>query len=411
MVLFKQVQAVVLSLALTTTAFVMPADAASMAGPAEPQTQQSSQIVPATASSAPSAEELKQLVAPIALYPDPLVGQVLAGSTYPTEIVDADRWVQQNSNLKGDQLVAAINKQPWDPSIKALSQFPSVLDNMSKNLSWTSALGDVYFNDPDSVMEAIQALRKDAEAAGNLKSTPQQTVTNTDTQTIVIQPADPQVVYVPDYSPAEVYGAPIAAYPGYSGWDVAAASAISFGTGLFVGAAFGEPWGWGAWGTNWHGGTVVYNRNNYISHSNTFVNRNTRYNQVNRGTNVADLNRNAADRNLANQANRSPSQFNRPADRPDAFNQNRQISPSALSEANRMTRENEGFAASRGFGSANRESLGSRSGTFGGFGQGGSAQLNGMRGNSSFSGGGGFHGGGFGGGGFGGGGFRGGGRR
>src|SRR5262245_32448079 len=142
MVLFKQVQAVVLSLALT--AFLMPAGTASIASAAEPQTQQRMQM-PA-ASSAPAAEELKQLVAPIALYPDSLVGQVLAGSTYPTEIVEADRWVQQNKNLKGDQLVAAINKQSWDPSVKALSQFPSVLDNMSKNLAWTSALGDAYIN-------------------------------------------------------------------------------------------------------------------------------------------------------------------------------------------------------------------------------------------------------------------------
>jgi Protein of unknown function (DUF3300) len=400
MVLFKQVQAVVLSLVLTT-AFGMPA------GAAEPQTQYSSQTMPATASSAPSAEELKQLVAPIALYPDPLIGQVLAGSTYPGEIVEADRWVQQNKNLKGDQLVAAIDKQSWDPSIKALSQFPSVLDNMSKNLSWTSALGDSYFNDPESVMNAIQALRKDAETAGNLKSTPQQTVSNTDSQTIVIEPADPQVVYVPEYSPAEVYGVPMAAYPGYSGWDVAAASAISFGTGLFVGAAFGQPWGWGAWGTNWHGGNVVYNRNNYISRSNTFVNRNTRYNQAN----VANVNRNTVNRNQANQANRSANQFNRPADRSNpAFNQNRQINPSALSEANRMTRENQGLSSSRGFGDANRESVGSRSGAFGGFSQGGSAHMNSMRGNSSFSGGGGgFRGGGGGGFGGGGGGFRGGG--
>jgi len=128
-------------------------------------------------SSAPSQQDLEQLVAPIALYPDALVAQILAGSTYPTQIVEADRWLHQNSNLKGDQLLAAVDKQPWDPSVKALTQFPSVLDNMSQNLSWTSSLGDAYFNVPQDVMNAVQSMRAKAQAAGNLKSTPQQTVT------------------------------------------------------------------------------------------------------------------------------------------------------------------------------------------------------------------------------------------
>src|SRR5262249_53619922 len=146
-------------------------------------------------------------------------------------------------------------KQPWDPSIKALTQFPSVLQKMSENLSWTSSLGDAYFNDPEGVMSAIQTLRRDASNAGTLQSTQEQTVT-TQGQNVVIEPANPDVVYVPHYSPA-VFGTPVESYPGYSGWGTAAASAISFGVGTAIGAAAGG-WGWGHWGMNWGGGSVTY---------------------------------------------------------------------------------------------------------------------------------------------------------
>src|SRR5262249_2729438 len=160
------------------------------------------------------------------------------------------------------------------PAVKALSQFPSVVSNMNQNLSWTSSLGDAYFNDAKGVMNAIQTLRHDAQIAGNLRSNPQQTVT-TQGQDIVIQPSNPQVVYVPEYS-SSVYGVPMDPFPGYSGWGAAAASAISFGTGVALGAAY-HPWGWGSWGANWHGGSATFNRNTYVSHSNTFVNRNTAF--------------------------------------------------------------------------------------------------------------------------------------
>src|SRR5882757_3816599 len=189
--------------------------------------------VPALAapqSTGPS-DRLEQLVAPIALYPDALVAQILAGATYPTQIVEADRWLKQNSKLQGEQLATAVDSQPWDESVKALTQFPSVLDNMSTNLSWTSALGDAYFNDQQSVTETVQKLRRQAKDAGNLKSTNEQTVT-TQAQTIVIQPANPQIVYVPVYNPTIVYGAPIVVYPGYSSPNLAAAAIISFGIGM-----------------------------------------------------------------------------------------------------------------------------------------------------------------------------------
>jgi hypothetical protein len=153
-------------------------------------------------------EQLQQLVAPIALYPDSLVAQILAASTFPEQVVEADRWVQAHPDLKGDALGKAVDQQPWDPSVKALTAFPSVLGNMDKNLSWTSSLGDAYYNQQQDVMDAVQVMRQRAEQAGNLKTTPQQTVT-TQGSTISIEPANPDVVYVPAYDPWLVYGGPI----------------------------------------------------------------------------------------------------------------------------------------------------------------------------------------------------------
>src|SRR6201984_910646 len=159
-------------------------------------------------------EQLQQLVAPIALYPDSLVAQILAASTFPEQVVEADRWVQARTDLKGDALAQAVDQQPWDPSVKALSAFPSVLGNMDKNLSWTSSLGDAYYNQQQDVMDAVQVMRQRAQEAGNLETTEQQTVTTQDSS-IVIAPASPEIVYVPAYDPWVVYGGPIAAWPGW----------------------------------------------------------------------------------------------------------------------------------------------------------------------------------------------------
>ncbi len=134
------------------------------------------EVEPGPPPGAATADELEQLVSPIALYPDPLVAQILAGSTYPMQVVEADRWLKQNPNLTGDALAQQVNQQPWDPSIKSLTQFPSVLDTMNTSLSWTSSLGEAYYNQPADVMNAIQVMRNRALAAGTLKSTPQQTV-------------------------------------------------------------------------------------------------------------------------------------------------------------------------------------------------------------------------------------------
>lgn len=212
--------------------------------------------VPATQ----SAEQIQALVAPIALYPDALVAQLLSGSTFPDQVALAQNWLQQHKDLTGQKLMKEVDKEPWDPSVKALTQFPSVLDNMAKNLAWTSELGEIYHYQPKDVMQAVQVLRTKAKAAGALKSNPQITVVQ-QTDTIVIQPANPQIVYVPQYNPTVIYGTPYQV-PGYSASEVAAASALSFGAGIAVGALMSSggccAWGWSSWSCGWHGGAVVY---------------------------------------------------------------------------------------------------------------------------------------------------------
>src|SRR6202049_1677259 len=218
-----------------------------------------------------SAQELQQLVAPIALYPDALVAQILAAATYPTQIVEADRWMQRHSNLKGQELAKEVDKQDWDPSVKALAQFPSVLENMDKNLSWTSSLGEAYVNDPQDVTGAVQVMRQEAQKAGHLNSTQQERVT-TQGQTIIVEPADPQVVYVPAYDPWLVYGGPIVAYPGWYPepgifWG---GVGLSFGVGFGIGYFGGFGWGWGHWGYDWHDRRAFFDHHAFESRSRDF---------------------------------------------------------------------------------------------------------------------------------------------
>jgi hypothetical protein len=217
-----------------------------------------------------SAEQIQSLVAPIALYPDALVAQVLSAATFPDQVVLAENWQLENKGLTGQALATQVDQQPWDPSVKALTQFPSVLDNMAKNISWTSQLGEVYHYQPKDVMAAVQVLRAKAKAEGNLKSGSQMTVVQQAPDTIVIQPTNPQVVYVPQFNPTVVYGTTYVV-PGYtvvSGYPaggVAAASVLSFGAGIAVGAlmAGGSSWGWSSWNVNWHGGYVGYGAHPY----------------------------------------------------------------------------------------------------------------------------------------------------
>jgi hypothetical protein len=218
-----------------------------------------------------SREELDRLVAPIALYPDELVAQVLAAATYPAEVVEAERWMQAHPELKGDALAKAADTQPWDNSVKALVQFPPVLAMMDQNLSWTSSLGEAYTSDSQAVMGAVQQMRAQARRAGNLQSTPQQNVTD-EGQTIVIEPAEPDIVYVPEYDPWLVYGEPLAFYPGWVAFPglFFDGPGVYFGLGIGIGLFGGYGWGWHHWGADWHGHGIVYNHSPYVSHSPTF---------------------------------------------------------------------------------------------------------------------------------------------
>jgi len=357
-----------------------------------PPGQTSDQGTAAPAYTPQTPAQLQQLVAPIALYPDSLVAQVLAASTFPAQIVEADRWVQANTNLTGDALAQAVDQQSWDPSVKALTAFPSVLGNMDKNLSWTSSLGDAYYNQQQDVLDAVQVMRQKAQSAGNLKTTDQQTV-QSQGSTIIIQPANPQVVYVPAYNPWIVYGGPIAPWPywyNYPGiWF--GGPYLSFGVGFGIGFYGGYGWGWNRWGTNWNNHVVVYNHNTYYSHSNTFYNRNNYYrnggargvaNNVNRGiTNDGrgDLGHNGA-------GEQRGGVYNRPGATTRPFNGDSQAARgfnSSHPETNTSQRGNSGMHSS----------------AFSGYDHGGESRSYSSRGSQSFGGGGGSRGGGGGGGG------------
>jgi hypothetical protein len=242
----------------------------------QPNTQSPAPVEPVPAAvPQQSTQELDQLVAPIALYPDALVAQILAAATYPTEIVEADRWLQQHPDLKGDALAKAVDAQSWDPGVKALTQFPGLLGMMDKNLSWSSALGEAYVNGQQNVLDAVQVMRRRAQQAGNLKSTQQESVT-TQGNTIVVEPANPQVVYVPEYDPWVVYGDPLAFYPGWIGvpgffFD---GPGIGFGLGIGIGLFGDFGWGWHSWGTDWRGHGLIHDHHAYISHSRAFGNHN-----------------------------------------------------------------------------------------------------------------------------------------
>ena len=247
--------------------------------PSAPTPQAPAPQAPAPQPAAPpytqqTPDQLGQLVAPIALYPDSLVAQVLAASTFPEQVVEADRWVQAHPDLKGDALGQAVDQQSWDPSVKALAAFPTVLGNMDKNLSWTSSLGDAYYNQQADVMDAVQVMRRRAQAAGDLKTTAQQNVTTQDS-TITVEPVNPEIVYVPAYDPWLVYGDPILAWPGWYPYPGIWFDGphLSFGVGFGIGWYGGFGWGWNNWGFDWHHRYAVYGHGRYYSRSNTFYNR------------------------------------------------------------------------------------------------------------------------------------------
>jgi hypothetical protein len=225
-------------------------------------------------------DQLDSLVAPIALYPDPMLAQVLAASTYPLEIIQLQQWLEKNKNLKDKALADAVAKQPWDASVQALASLPDVVNRLANDIQWTTDLGNAFLAQQSDVMDAVQRMRKKAQDKGNLKPNEQQKVETRIIEskpTIIIEQANPQVVYVPSYDPVIVYGPPVYPYPpiyypplGY----YAAGVAISFGVGVIMGAFWSGGWGWGCgWGGN---NDITINRNNNF-------NRNTNVGGGNRG--------------------------------------------------------------------------------------------------------------------------------
>jgi uncharacterized membrane protein YgcG len=351
----KQALALILSAALLFAALPLSVSATQDTQlPAQVQPQPSAQSGqpqgPPYAQKSP--EELQRLVAPIALYPDSLVAQILAASTFPEEVVEADRFVQDHPDLKGEALGQAFDQQTWDPSVKALAAFPSVLGNMDKNLSWTSSLGDAYYNQEQDVMDAVQVMRKKAESAGSLKTTSQQSVSVDGYGDVDIVPVDPEIVYVPAYDPWLVYGYPVVAWPGwypYPGIWYEGPS-LYFGAGFGIGFFGGFGWGWPHWGFDWHNHFVAFDHAHYYSHSVVFYNRDAFYRGGDRG---------------------GAHVFNRPG-----------VGARPFEGDQRAAR---GFAAPRG-------ESGTRSGAFSHYDHGGESRSYSSRGASSF--GGGFHGGG-----------------
>jgi hypothetical protein len=227
-------------------------------------------------------EQLDSLVAPIALYPDPLLAQTLAASTYPLEIMQLQQWLEKNPKLKDKELADAVAKQSWDPSIQAMAALPDVVKRLAGDIQWTTDLGNAFLAQQSEVMEAVQRMRKKAQDKGTLKSSEQQKVetkTVENKSVIVVEQADPQVVYVPSYNPTVVYGAPVYAYPpiyypppGY----YAAGMAVSFGVGVAMGAMWGGGWGWNS---GWGGNNVqINNFNNFNRNAN--INRNVNANRT-----------------------------------------------------------------------------------------------------------------------------------
>ncbi len=232
---------------------LLPGDVVVYGVPQSPAQPASTQAQPARI----PPEQLDSLVAPIALYPDPLLAQTLAASTYPLEIIQLQQWLEKNKNLKDKELADAVAKQPWDPSVQALAGLPEVVKRLGDDVRWTTDLGNAFLAQQSDVMDAVQRMRKKAYDKGTLKTTEQQKVETKVVESktvIVVEQANPQVVYVPTYNPVVVYGPAYYPYPPiyYPPWGYyAAGMAISFGVGVAMGAFWSGGWGWGCgWGHN-----------------------------------------------------------------------------------------------------------------------------------------------------------------
>jgi hypothetical protein len=220
-----------------------------------------------------AADQLEQLVAPIALYPDSLVAQILAASTYPAQVIAADNWLHSLGYATPDQIAYGADAQAdWDPSVKALTAFPQVLDLMNHDLRWTTDLGNAYYNQPQDVLQTIQVMRQRAEDAGTLQSTPQEAVYSNQGY-IQLAPVNPQVVYVPTYNPWGVYGQPVSPYPGFSFFgalqSIAGSNVLRYGLSFAMSAFSHTPFGWAGWALNWLTSNILFHQSPYYSQSTT----------------------------------------------------------------------------------------------------------------------------------------------
>ena len=263
------------SMAVLCTLVLVPGDVLAYAPtPAPAQASSGTQSVKTP------PEQLDSLVAPVALYPDPLLAQVLAASTYPLEIVQLQQWLEKNKTLKDQQLADAVAKQPWDPSVQALAALPDVVNRLANDIGWTTDLGNAFLVQQADVMAAVQRMRKKAQDKGNLKTTEQQKVETTvieNKEVIVIEQANPQVVYVPAYDPVVVYGPPVYPYPPIyypPAWYYPTGLAISFGVGVMMGAFWSGGW---CCGCGWGGNNIYINNNNNFNR-NANINRGNRVN-------------------------------------------------------------------------------------------------------------------------------------
>lgn len=326
-------------------------------------------------------EQLEQLAAPIALYPDSLVAQILAASTFPVQVVEADRWLKTHPGLAGEALAREVDQQPWDPSVKALTAFPDVIGNMDQNIGWTSSLGDAYYNQQQDVIAAVQRLRQRAMQAGTLRTTPQQSVSSQGS-TIVIQSASPSVVYVPAYNPWIVYGGALAPWPGWYAYPGIwyAGPSLSFGIGFGIGPFLSFGWGWPYWGFNWPVGVVVYRSRPYHSRTTIFYNRHAYYSHGGfHGVEGALHGRRPQDRP-------GPGPGPGPGPRPGGRDGGRGGDVFNRPGGSTHPFGGDGRAA-RGWGGPAQPRAGSRSGVFSGYGNGGEARSYSSRGRQSMGGG------------------------
>jgi hypothetical protein len=224
-------------------------------------------------------DQLDSLVAPIALYPDPLLSQTLVASTYPLEIIQLQQWMDKNKKLKDKALADAVQKQPWDPSIQSMVAIPDVVQRLAGNIQWTTELGNAFLAQPSDVMNAVQRMRAKAQETNVLVSNTQQTVgtevVEGGQEVITIQQANPKVIYVPSYDPVVVYGAPAYPYPVYTYPGYIPGTGLAFGAGLVLGAAWGGGWGYNC---GWHGNCDVH-----VNYNNNYINHYNNINNINRG--------------------------------------------------------------------------------------------------------------------------------